>query len=142
MTSRVIAVGVLFFAVSTQRYLYLMRSDPRHPDCWGLPGGKVELDETLLGALERECTEELGLMPQFLRLMPIERFTSADNHFEYNTFFCAIEREFIPQLNSEHIAYAWVASGTYPKPLHQGLFSTINFEAVREKLTTIQNSLI
>ena len=142
MTSRVIAVGVLFFAVSTQRYLYLMRSDPRHPDCWGLPGGKVELDETLLGALERECTEELGWMPHFLRLMPIEKFTSADNRFEYHTFFCAIEREFIPQLNSEHTAYAWVACGTYPKPLHQGLFSTINFEAVREKLTTIQTSLI
>ena len=136
------AVGVLFFSVSTQRYLYLMRNDPKHPDCWGLPGGKVETGETLFGALNRECCEELGGMPQFLRLMPIEKFTSADNRFEYHTFFCAIDSEFIPQLNSEHVAYAWVASGTYPKPLHQGLFSTMNFEAVRDKLSTIQNSLI
>lgn len=136
------AVGVLFFSVSTQRYLYLMRNDPKHPDCWGLPGGKCETGETLFSALNRECEEELGGMPEFLRLMPIEKFTSADNRFEYHTFFCAIDNEFIPVLNHEHLAYAWVACGTYPKPLHQGLFSTMNFEAVRDKLATIQNSLI
>lgn len=138
---RVSAVGVLFFSLSTQRYLYLMRSDPKHPDCWALPGGKVELGETLFSALNRECEEELGGVPDFLKLMPIEKFTSPDGHFEYHTFFCAIEEEFIPKLNSEHTAYAWVASGTYPKPLHPGLFSTVNFEAVRDKLTTIQDSL-
>jgi len=54
------AVGVWFRSSATGRYLYLLRNDTRHPGTWGLPGGKVESGETLLGAMERECIEELG----------------------------------------------------------------------------------
>ena len=54
------AVGVWFRSSATGRYLYLLRNDTRHPGSWGLPGGKVETGETLLGAMERECIEELG----------------------------------------------------------------------------------
>jgi 8-oxo-dGTP pyrophosphatase MutT (NUDIX family) len=57
------AVGVWFRSVATSRYLYLLRNDAKNPSTWGLPGGKVEPGETLLGAMERECIEELGHMP-------------------------------------------------------------------------------
>jgi 8-oxo-dGTP pyrophosphatase MutT (NUDIX family) len=139
--SVVTAVGVWFYSVSTQRYLYLLRNDSRHPDSWGLPGGKIESGESLMQAMIRECTEELGHMPEYLRLVPIEKFTSADGGFAYHTFFCSVTQEFVPVLNDEHIGWAWIASGTWPRPMHPGLWSTVNFDAVRNKMATVEHTV-
>ena len=140
-SSTVNAVGVWFYSVSTQRYLYLLRNDPRHPGTWGLAGGKIESNETLMQAMTRECTEELGAMPEYLKLVPLEKFTSSDQGFNYHTFFCSVAKEFIPNLNHEHIGYAWINAGTWPKPMHPGLWSTINFDAVKEKIITIEQMI-
>jgi 8-oxo-dGTP pyrophosphatase MutT (NUDIX family) len=137
----VIAVGIWFYAVDTQRYLYLLRNDPKHPETWGLPGGKIEPGETMIDAMCRECTEELGAMPEYIKLAPLEKFTSADGVFAYHTFFCSVPTEFIPQLNHEHVGWAWLASGHWPKPMHPGLWSTVNFDAVRNKIKTIEQNL-
>ena len=104
-TSVINAVGIWFYAIDTQRYLYLIRNDPKHPNHWGLPGGKIESGETLIDGIVRECCEELGSMPKYLRLAPLEKFTTADNGFAYHTFFCSIAQEFIPVLNDEHLGY-------------------------------------
>jgi ADP-ribose pyrophosphatase YjhB (NUDIX family) len=140
-SSAVKAVGVWFRAQSTGRYLYLMRNDHKNPQVWGLPGGKIEAGETLLGGMERECTEELGFMPEYIRLMPLDRFTSADQQFEYNTWVCLVSTEFQPQLNHEHLGYAWIDSQTWPRPMHPGLWSAVNFEAVQQKLKLIEDSI-
>jgi len=137
-SSSVSAVGVWFYAIDTGRYLYLMRNDPKHPDAWGLPGGKLNVNETLIQAIERECQEELGFMPEYLKLVPLEKFTTADRGFSYHTFFCSVEKEFCPKLNEEHQGWAWVASGTWPKPMHPGLWSTVNFDAVQSKIQSVQ----
>lgn len=139
--SSINAVGVWFYSTSTQRYLYLLRNDPRHPNTWGLPGGKIESGETLIEAMNRECTEELGFVPAYIKLVPLEKFTSADQGFCYHTFFCTVDSEFIPTLNNEHIGWAWIASGTWPKPMHPGLWSTINFDAVKEKIESIERTV-
>lgn len=139
--SSINAVGVWFYSTSTQRYLYLLRNDPRHPNTWGLPGGKIEAGETLIEAMNRECTEELGFVPAYIKLVPLEKFTSADQGFCYHTFFCTVDSEFIPTLNDEHIGWAWIASGTWPKPMHPGLWSTINFDAVKEKIESIERTV-
>jgi 8-oxo-dGTP pyrophosphatase MutT (NUDIX family) len=132
------AVGIWFYSISTHRYLYLMRNDPKHPGSWGLPGGKVESSETMLAAMIRECEEELGNMPDYLKLVPLEKFTSADGGFAYHTFFCSVAQEFQPVLNEEHIGWAWINSGSWPRPMHPGLWSTVNFDAVRDKIITME----
>lgn len=132
------AVGVWFRAQSTGRYLYLMRNDSRHPMSWGLPGGKVCDGETLLGGMERECCEELGSMPNYIKLMPLDRFTSPDQQFEYNTWVCVVSDEFRPCLNHEHLGYAWIDSGIWPRPMHPGLWNSINLEAIQQKLKLIE----
>lgn len=137
-SNSVSAVGIWFYAIDTQRYLYLMRNDTRHPESWGLPGGRVEENETLMDAIVRECTEELGRMPNYVRLVPLEKFTTSDSKFSYHTFFCSVDQEFIPTLNHEHIGWAWLNSGVWPKPMHPGLWSTVNFDAVKNKIQTIE----
>jgi 8-oxo-dGTP pyrophosphatase MutT (NUDIX family) len=118
-----------------------MRNDPKHPGAWGLPGGRAEAGETLLDAMNRECREEMGFVPEYFRMIPLEKFTTADAGFEYHTFFCLVDTEFCPKLNDEHIGYAWINSGTWPKPMHPGLWSTVNFEAVQNKISTIESSV-
>lgn len=129
------AAGVFFYCKQTKRYLYLLRTDSKNPGNWGIPGGKVEENETLLEGIARECEEEIGMFPQEAKLIPIQKFV---NHsFTYHTFFCAVEKEFTPSLNDEHCGYAWVGDSQYPKPLHPGLFSTVNFDVVQEKLKAL-----
>ena len=117
-----------------------MRNDSKHPGTWGLPGGKIESGETLRDAMRRECQEELGFVPDYIKLLPLEKFTTADGGFSYHTFYCSVASEFVPQLNDEHIGYAWINSGTWPKPMHPGLWSTVNFDAVRCKMQTIEEN--
>jgi 8-oxo-dGTP pyrophosphatase MutT (NUDIX family) len=132
------AVGVWFRAQSTGRYLYLMRNDSKHNRAWGLPGGKVEAGETILETMQRECQEELGSMPQYLRLAPLEKFTSADSAFEYHTWICVVAEEFQPCLNHEHLGYAWIDAGHWPRPMHPGLWNTLNIQDVQVKIQTME----
>lgn len=135
------AAGVWFLAQQTGRYLYLLRNDLKHPGAWGLPGGKIEPNETLLGGMERECTEELGSFPEYKQMMPLEKFTSADGVFEYHTWVCVVEQEFVPVLNNEHLGYAWLDRGHWPKPMHPGLWNTVNLDAIQDKIAIIERSI-
>jgi 8-oxo-dGTP pyrophosphatase MutT (NUDIX family) len=129
------SAGVFFYSRKTNRYLYMLRTDAKNPGNWGIPGGKIEENETLLEGMIRECEEEVGYFPPNGKLVPIQKFIN--NTFTYHTFFCEVENEFVPILNEEHCGYAWVGESQYPKPLHPGLFSTVNFDIVQEKLKTL-----
>jgi 8-oxo-dGTP pyrophosphatase MutT (NUDIX family) len=135
------AIGVWLCCIKTKRYLYLLRNDSKYPGSWGLPGGKIEPGETLLAAIERECREEMGYYPDIKKLIPIEQFTSTDQKFVYHTVFGIVENEFIPILNQEHFGYAWINSDVIPKPLHPGLWSTVNLEEVKVKIKTLESQI-
>jgi len=136
------AVGVWFYAQSTQRYLYLMRNDRRNAGSWGLPGGKVNPGENLLDAVCRECQEEMGFMPEHLHLIPVEKFTNSESTFCYHTFWCATPAEFVPVLNHEHMGYAWLQSGHWPRPMHPGLWNTVNADVIQEKIRVVEQATV
>ena len=128
------SAGIFFYSNNTKRFLYLLRNDSKNFS-WSIPGGKLEKDEFLLEGLERECKEEIGYFPIDAKLIPIQKFVNQT--FTYHTFFCSVDSEFIPLLNDEHCGYAWVGDGQYPRPLHPGLFTTVNIDVVQEKLNTL-----
>lgn len=129
------SAGVFFYCRKTERFLYLLRNEKSNNNSWGIPGGKIEEEETLFEGIERECIEEIGFFPNQAKLIPIQKFVN--NNFTYHTFFCEVQDEFIPVLNQEHCGYAWVGEDQYPKPLHPGLFTTMNFDIVQKKLKTL-----
>ena len=136
--SRIEACGVWFYSISTNRYLYLLRCDAKYANHWALPGGKIEEGESLMQAISRECSEELGTMPNYIKLIPVEKFTANGGKFIYHTFFCLLDDEFMPDLNHEHSGYAWIDCESIPKPLHPGFWNTLNTAEVYNKINTIK----
>jgi 8-oxo-dGTP pyrophosphatase MutT (NUDIX family) len=130
--------GGIFLAKNTQRFLFLQRAQGRTAGTWGLAGGKKEPgDTTPYAALEREISEEIGFQPKITKTIPIEWYSSRDEMFYYNTYVLIVEEEFMPVLNDEHTGYCWVSYDHWPKPLHQGVKTTLSSRTTRAKLETI-----
>lgn len=131
----IVCSGGLFIAKDTKRFLFLLRSQGRTAGTWGIVGGKKEpSDLTAYAALEREITEEIGSLPKIKKIIPLELFTSEDQHFHFNTYMLVVDREFIPVLNHEHVGYAWCALNQWPKPLHQGVKRSLSNKTNRTKI--------
>ena len=121
--------------------MFLLRNQKRHAGSWGLVGGGVESGESPSSALQREIVEEIGSI-SFDKIIPLEKFTSENQHFSYHTFLIPINEEFVPDLNYEHRGYCWVSLEDHPKPLHPGVWRTINFKSVVEKIKTLERVLL
>ena len=133
-------VGALIYARDTRRYLFLLRSTGSWSMTWGLPGGKINTEETIFEGLNREIQEELGGKIYSPELIPIEIFTSKNEKFMYHTYFIAVEYEFLPNLNNEHIGYAWLPLASAPRPLHPGVNRTLNNAEIMSKIQTAEAS--
>lgn len=68
------------------------------------------------------------------RILPIELYLSEDRGFEYGTYVCVVEQEF---LNSEARTVCWADLDDLPKQLHNGLKATLNNQTIRIKIETI-----
>jgi len=136
--THITCAGGIFLARDTKRFLFLLRNEGRTANTWGIAGGKKEPeDQTAYDALLREIQEELGFLPLIEKTIPIEWYESNDQLFYYNTYILTVKEEFIPKLNHEHSGYAWVDVDKWPKPLHQGLRTTLNNKTTKTKIETI-----
>ena len=129
--------GALICAKNTHRFLLLQKTNGKHKGHWGLVGGTNNTGETAYQGLNREIAEELGTMPNIRKIIPLERFVSNDSLFQFHTFFCVVDSEFIPTLSNEHIAYGWFTLDLPPKPLHKALDLSLRNKIIQTKIQTM-----
>lgn len=137
ITDKIVCSGALFYAKSTKRFLLVQKAHGKHTGTWGLVGGTNLAGENPWQGLQREVIEEIGSMPAIIKTIPIETFVSNDTVFNFHTYMCVIEDEFVPNLSDEHIAWAWSTIDYAPKPLHQGLRNSFSSKTIRTKLQTV-----
>jgi 8-oxo-dGTP pyrophosphatase MutT (NUDIX family) len=130
--------GAMIHCTRTNRYLFLLRDNGKYSNTWGLVGGKIEPGETVTQGLTREIKEEMGGEIRDAKIVPIEQFTSDNGRFSYHTFLINVEEEFVPELNDEHKGYCWVKLEDHPKPLHPGVWRTVNGKTTLDKLKTLE----
>jgi 8-oxo-dGTP pyrophosphatase MutT (NUDIX family) len=134
---QIICSGALFYAKSTKRFLLLQKARGKHQGTWGLVGGTTLDHETPWQGLQREIQEEISVLPNIIKTLPLETFVSNDTVFNFHTYLCVIEHEFIPVLSDEHSGWAWATIEQAPRPLHQGLRSSFSNKITRTKLQTV-----
>ena len=79
-----------------------------YADCaWGLPGGGLDIGETIHEALIRECKEELGCNIQIDYLSGVYFHSAVTSHAFI--FRCHLLENQSIRLSSEHSEYKWFA---------------------------------
>jgi hypothetical protein len=114
--------GLLFLAKTTSRILLILEDSK-----WTVP--TFPRQRTLL--------EDAGsLLSDYSsgRILPIELYLSEDKGFEYGTYVCLVEEEF---LTTAAKTVAWSNLNYLPKQIHTGLKITLNNDIIRTKLETI-----
>lgn len=114
--------GLLFLAKNTGRILLILE-DSR----WTVPTFPRN------GPLLDDAKE---LMQQYSqgRVLPIELYLSEDKGFEYGTYVCLVDSEF---LTGSAPTICWAELDYLPKQLHTGLKTTLNNQIIRTKIETI-----
>lgn len=81
---------------------------------WGVPAGKVSVNETLRQALQREVYEETGIMPNAAEAKHIDSVfvKHPENHFVYHMYHLSMPGQPGITINQrEHQASKWVSPG-------------------------------
>jgi 8-oxo-dGTP pyrophosphatase MutT (NUDIX family) len=135
--TEIVCSGALFYSKLTKRILLLQKAEGKNRGTWGLVGGTNLKDENPWQGLQREIKEELGFLPNVIKTIPLETFISSDEKFNFHTYLCVVDNEFLPLLSSEHKGWAWSEIRDCPKPLHQGLRRSFSTKIIVNKLETV-----
>ena len=114
--------GLLFLAKDTKRILLILEDSK-----WTVP--TFPRINSLLEDVD-------SLMKNFStgKILPIELYLSEDRGFEYGTYVCLVDQEF---LTIKAASIAWCGLEDLPKNLHNGLKSTLNNSIIQSKISTI-----
>ena len=114
--------GLLFLAKDTGRILLIEETSRWTVPTFGRRSTVLEDSRDLVDAYSDG------------RLLPIELYLSEDRGFEYSTYVCLVDREF---LTTAAATICWAALDHLPKNLHNGLKATLNNQIIRTKIETI-----
>ena len=114
--------GLLFLCKKTKRVLLILQDSK-----WTVP--TFPRKSTLLDDAQSLLTDySKG------KIVPIELYLSEDRGFEYGTYVCVIEEEF---LTTASPTVCWAMLDYLHKQLHSGLKTTLNNQIIRTKIETI-----
>jgi hypothetical protein len=114
--------GLLFLSKDTKRILLILENHK-----WTVPTFVRESN------LLKDAEGLLGVYSQG-RILPIELYLSEDRGFEYGTYVCLVDQEFLTLASS---TIAWCHLDDLPKQLHTGLKNTLDNQIIRTKIETI-----
>ena len=114
--------GLLFLAKTTGRILLILEDSKWTVPTFARSGPLLEDAEILLDSY---CQG---------RILPIELYLSEDRGFEYGTYVCLVDNEF---LTSAASTICWAELDHFPKQLHTGLKITLNNAVIRTKIETV-----
>ena len=98
-----IGAGIVF--VTPQKEVLLLQKENGK---YTFPGGHREEDEySPLETAQRECVEEIGLMPEG-DLVGKLKITKEGEKQPVYSFFMVVRDSFMPTLSWEHIDYKWI----------------------------------
>jgi hypothetical protein len=114
--------GLLFLAKTTGRILLILEDAK-----WTVPTfiRQGPLLDDAASLLNQYCQG---------RILPIELYLSEDRGFEYGTYVCLVDQEFLTQATA---TLCWSNLNYLPKQLHNGLKATLNNSLIRTKIETI-----
>ena len=114
--------GLLFLSKQTGRILLILENSK-----WTVP---------TFARTSNILNDSTALLANYSqgRLLPIELYLSEDKGFEYSTYVCLVDAEFLTQAAS---TIAWCSLDDLPKQLHTGLKNTLNNQIIRTKIETI-----
>jgi len=92
------------------RYLLARRRDI---GWWNLPGGGLELGETVDAGLAREVREEIGVEARIVRLVGV--YSKPQKREVVLTFLCALADDATPGLSEEISEVGWFAADALPE---------------------------
>jgi len=137
LKDQIICSGALIYSQATHRFLLIQKSSGKHQGTWGLVGGTNLVNENPWQGLVREIEEEIGFLPDIKKTLPLEKFVSNDSVFNFHTYFCLVNNEFVPTLSDEHIAWGWFDITVLPKPIHRGLNLSLRNKVIQTKIQTL-----
>ena len=114
--------GLLFLAKTTGRILLILEDSKWTVPTFARSGPLLEDAEILLDKYNRG------------RILPIELYLSEDRGFEYGTYVCLVDNEFLTTAAS---TICWAELDQLPKQLHTGLKITLNKAVIRTKIETV-----
>lgn len=114
--------GLLFLAKTTGRILLIYENNS-----WTVP--------TFLRK-NSVIEDSSALLHDFSdgKIVPIELYLSEDRGFEYSTYVCLVDTEFLTLAAG---TISWCDRDNLPKSLHTGLKTTLNNQTIRVKIETI-----
>jgi 8-oxo-dGTP diphosphatase len=96
--------GAGIFFTNGKKVLLLKRSEKGDGEnTWGLPGGKVEENESLIDAARRESVEECGK----IKGSRFNNLQEKDGNHNWTTFFFKVKKPFSCKLSDEHSDWKW-----------------------------------
>ena len=81
-------VGVGGVVIEDQRVLLILRGNEPLKGRWSIPGGTLELGETLMEGAARELTEETGLLVRVMDMIVVFERRRPRFHFVIVDFLC------------------------------------------------------
>jgi len=114
--------GLLFLAKTTGRILLILDAERWTVPTFARKSSLLDDAHTLLNQYAPG------------RIVPIELYLSEDRGFEYGTYVCVVNQEFLT-MSSKTIC--WSDLDYLPKQLHSGLRTTLNNQVIRVKIETI-----